>query len=69
MFVERTESILCCVFTDGSLGIFSLHDRQYVKRISDINFSKSFIDEALCYAVQTDMRDKGLDFYWFKYTN
>ncbi len=69
MFVEKTESIFCCIFTDGSLGIFSLIERQFVKRISDINFSKSFMDDALCYAVQPEMREKGLDFYWFKYTN
>jgi hypothetical protein len=69
MFVEKTESIFCCIFTDGSLGIFSIHDKQFVKRISDINFSKSFLDDGLCYAVQSDMRAKGLDFYWIKYSN
>jgi len=67
--VERTESVLISQFYDKSFGVFNLVEKQFVKRIHDVNFSKCFIDANCTYLAGPDVRGRGIDFYWFKWEN
>lgn len=61
--------MLICQFFDKSFGVFNLIDKQFVKRIHDVNFNKCFIDANCTYLAGPDVRGRGIDFYWFKWEN
>lgn len=62
--VDPTEELLMASFTDRSLGIFSISTGLFLRKISDVNFTRSFIDDQCTIVVGFDARERAMDFYW-----
>jgi hypothetical protein len=52
---------MLALFTDTSLGIFNIETNQILRRLENMDFLKTFIDDACSLLFGVDPRERGLD--------
>ncbi len=67
--VERSDQLLIATFSDKSVCVFNIPNTKFVGRLTDLDFSRSYMDENCCYVATADPRGRAIDFHWIRYEN
>lgn len=69
IYVEKSEQVMIGIFSDSSLGIFSIPGNQLLRCLSNMDYSYAFLADSCMQLITSDPRGRGLDFHWLQWDN